>query len=90
MAFHKRILEDISLYVPYEDTDEQRQAVWDAEMLLKDLRPLYRQLSLRIRRYRRDPKGRRHLLKTLERKKIVRQRLDQAEDILAWSLGDHH
>jgi len=84
MAFHKRILEDIALYVPYDDTDEQRQAVWDAEMLLKDLRPLYRQLSIRVRRYRKERS--KHLLKTLERKKNVRQRLDQAEDILAWSL----
>jgi hypothetical protein len=85
MAFHQRILEDIAMYVPYEDTDEQRQAVWDAEMLAKDLRPLYRQLSLRVRRYRKERS--KYLLKTLERKKTVRQKLDRAEDILAWSLG---
>ena len=85
MAFHQRILEDIAMYVPYEDTDEQRQAVWDAEMLAKDLRPLYRQLSLRVRRYRKERSM--YLLKTLERKKTVRQKLDRAEDILAWSLG---
>jgi hypothetical protein len=85
MAFHQRILEDIAMYVPYEDTDEQRQAVWDAEMLLKDLRPLYRQLSLKVRRYRKDRS--KYLLTTLERRKIVHRRLNQAEDILAWSLG---
>jgi hypothetical protein len=85
MAFHQRILEDIAMYVPYEDTDEQRQAVWDAEMLAKDLRPLYRQLSLRVRRYRKERS--KYLLKTLERKKTVRQKLDREEDILAWSLG---
>ena len=85
MAFHQRILEDIAMYVPYEDTDEQRQAVWDAEMLLRDLRPLYRQLSLRVRRYRRERSE--YLVKALERKKIVRQKLDRAEDIIAWSMG---
>lgn len=73
------------MYVPYEDTDEQRQAVWDAEMLLRDLRPLYRQLSLRVRRYRRERSE--YLVKALERKKIVRQKLDRAEDIIAWSMG---
>ena len=87
MAFHKRFLEDIAMCAPYEDTDEQRQVVWDCEMLLKDLRPLYRQLSLRVRRCRRDPKGRKYLVNALERKKTVRHKMDQAEDILAWSLG---
>lgn len=87
MAFHKRFLESVATCEPYEDTDEQRQVVWDCEMLVKDLRPLYRQLSLKARRLRRCSKGRKYLFSTMDRKKVVRRKLDQAEDILAWSRG---
>lgn len=84
MAFHQRIIDDVASYVPYEDTDDQRQAVWDSEMLLKDLRPLYRRLSLVIRRQR---KQKRVNLATLQRRYDVRVKMEQAEDIIAWSLG---
>lgn len=87
MAFHKRFLESVATCEPYEGTDEQRQVVWDCEMLARDLRPLYRQLSLRGRRLTRCSKGRDYLFKTLKRKRAVRRKLDQAEDILAWSRG---
>tara|TARA_B100001093_G_scaffold453208_1_gene461761 strand:+ start:125 stop:391 length:267 start_codon:yes stop_codon:yes gene_type:complete len=87
MAFHKRFLESIAMCEPYEDTDEQRQVVWDCEMLVKELRPLYRQLSLKARRLRRCAKGRKYLFSTLDRKKTVLQKLNRAEDILAWSMG---
>ncbi len=81
MAFHQRIIE-----TPYEDTDEQRQAVWDAEMLLKDLNPLMRRLCLKIRNLRRNGKDI-YLLRALERKRDVRKKIDTARAVLDWSLG---
>ena len=84
MAFHQRVME-----VPYEDTDEQRQAVWDAEMLLKDLNPLMRRLCLKVRNLRRNGKDT-YLLKALERKRDVRRKIDESRAILDWSLGHPH
>ena len=79
MAFHQRVME-----FPYEDTDEQRQAVWDAEMLLKDLNPLMRRLCLKIRNLRRTGKDV-YLLRALERKRDVRKKIDDARAVLDWS-----
>ena len=87
MAFHKRIIDDVALYAPYEDTDEQRQAVWDSEMLLKDLKPLYRKISLQVRRQRANKRLRKYLYDTMMRRQVIRLKMEQAEDIIAWSLG---
>jgi hypothetical protein len=85
MAFHQRIIDEVALCMPYEDTDEQRQAVWDSEMLLKDLKPLYRKFSLKVRRYRQQRSV--YLYDTMKRRQVVRLKMEQAEDIIAWSLG---
>ena len=85
MAFHQRILHDITNGVSYEDTDEQRQAAWDSAMLLKELNPLMRRLCLKIRNLRRNGSDK-YLLNALERKRVLSKKIADATAIFKWSL----